>query len=379
MFLHPPLKWRRTAVALTCALAATVLVACGDDEKPAASAAAGTPTTSAADGIAAAKKELVTASAAKSEWTGPTTAPKPVTGKTIGVMPCGKAVEGCAREARGAVEAAKELGWKTIELDPQFDPQKTSAAMNTFITRKVDGIFIASINPAAIAEQIQRAKKQGIFTVAAFSADPTPFGGFAEVGIDDEAAGRAAAAYVVSNGGGDVAIFNQNDSPPVAERAEGFKAALDEWGTAKIVSDQALTGAQLGPPQVPLMQALLKQRPKGQLDWVFSGFDFMLTPLVQTAVREGRDDVKGISYDGNQQNLDFIREGKGQVAVIGYPLEWSGWAGVDQLNRAMNGEPAAKDAGLSFRVLDKASIPPAGKAYVGDLDFRSQYRKIWGK
>lgn len=378
MFLQPSLKMRRATVALSCVLAATVLVACGDDD-PAPSAGGVTSTTSAADAVAAAKKELATFSAPQTEWTGPTTAPKPQTGKTIGVMPCGKAVEGCAREARGAVEAAKVLGWKTIELDPQFDPQKTSAAMNTFITRKVDGIFIASINPAAIAEQIGRAKKQGIFTVAGFSADPVPFGGFAEAGIDDEAAGRAAAAYVVANGGGDVAIFNQNDSPPVAERAEGFKAALDEWGTAKIVSDQALTGAQLGPPQVPLMQALLKQRPKGQLDWVFSGFDFMLTPLVQTAVREGRDDVKGISYDGNQQNLDFIREGNGQVAVIGYPLEWSGWAGIDQLNRAMNGEPAAKDEGLAFRVLDKTSIPPAGKPYAGDLDFRSQYRKIWGK
>jgi ribose transport system substrate-binding protein len=127
------------------------------------------------------------------------------------------------------------------------------------------------------------------------------------------------------------------------------------------------------------MQALLKQRPKGQLDWIFSGFDFMLTPLVQTAVREGRDDVKGISYDGNQQNLDFIREGKGQAAVIGYPLEWAGWAGVDQLNRAMNNQPAAKEAGLSFRVLDKSSIPPAGKPYIGDLDFRAKYRGLWGK
>jgi ribose transport system substrate-binding protein len=378
MFLHTVMKRRRVALALSCALAAGTLVACGDDEQPATSADAA-QTTSAADGVSAAKKELAAFSAAKSTWTGPTTAPAPVTGKTIGVMPCGKAVEGCAREARGAVEAAKELGWKTIELDPQFDPQKTSAAMNTFITRKVDGIFIASINPAMIADQIARAKKQNIFTVAAFSADPVPFGGFAEVGIDDEAAGRAAAAYVVANGGGDVAIFNQNDSPPVAERAEGFKAALDEFGTAKIVSDQALTGAQLGPPQVPLMQALLKQRPKGQLDWVFAGFDFMLTPLVQTAVREGRDDVKGISYDGNQQNLDFIRDGKGQAAVIGYPLEWSGWAGVDQLNRAMNGEPAAKEAGLSFRVLDKSSVPPAGEAYTGDLDFRAKYRELWGK
>jgi ribose transport system substrate-binding protein len=378
MFLHATMRRRPAAVALTCALAATGLVACGEDKQP-QTAAGGTQTTSAADAVTAAKKALTGFAAAKSQWTGPDSAPAPVTGKTIGIMPCGKAVEGCQREARGAVEAAKELGWKTIEVDPQFDPQKTSAAMNTFVTRKVDGIFIASINPAMIADQIARAKKQGIPTVAAFSADPVPFGGFAEVGIDDDAAGRAAAAYVVANGGGDVAIFNQNDSPPVAERAEGFKAALDEYGTAKIVSEQALTGAQLGPPQVPLMQALLKQRPKGQLNWVFSGFDFMLTPLVQTAVREGRDDVKGISYDGNQQNLDFIRDGKGQVAVIGYPLEWAGWAGVDQLNRAMNGQPAAKNAGLSFRVLDKSSIPPAGQSYTGDLDFRAKYRALWGK
>lgn len=369
---------RRVAIAAACCALALTVAACGSDDSAsdeATTAAAGATGT----GQAEAMKVLAAAEAPKDTWMGPTSAPTPATGKTIGVMPCGKAIEGCERQSRGVVEAAKVLGWKTVQLDPQFDPQKTTAAMNTFITQKVDGIVISSINPASIADSIKRAKDAGIPTVATFSADPVPSGGLTEVGIDDPAAGEAAAAYIVLNGGGPVAIFNQNDSPPVAERAVGLKAGFEKFGGAEVVSDQALTGAQLGPPEDALMSALLKQYPEGELNWVWAGFDFMLTPLVQTAQREGRTDVKGISYDGNQQNLDLIRDGKGQVAVIGYPLEWSGWGAVDQLNRAFNDEDPAPSEGVEFRLLTKETIPPPGQPYVGDIDFRAKYQEIWGK
>lgn len=105
----------------------------------------------------------------------------------------------------------------------------------------------------------------------------------------------------------------------------------------------------------------------------------MLTPLVNVVDREGRKEIRGVSFDGNLENLDFIRKGVVQTAVIGYPLEWSGWGAIDQLNRSLQGKPLAKDQGVRFRLLTKDNIPSSGKSYVGDVDFEAKYRQLWGK
>ena len=184
---------------------------------------------------------------------------------------------------------------------------------------------------------------------------------------------------MVSQGGGGVVVFTQNEAPAVAARAEGLKAALREFGGSdtRIVEEQAISNTQLGAPGEQIMSAILQRHPKGELAWIYAGFDFMLTPLVNAANRAGRTELRGASFDGNLENLDFIRADNIQVVSVGYPLEWAGWGAIDQLNRHFQGQPLV-DQGVRFKLLTKDNLPPEGQSYTGDVDFRQRYRSLWG-
>src|SRR5581483_1835572 len=109
------------------------------------------------------------AMAPEKTWIGPTSAPPLAKGKTIGVIPCATFVEGCAREERGVVEAAKVAGWKTIVIDGKVDPQVQQKAMNSLIARKVDAIVLNSINASSVGQGMAAAKKAGIPVIVSFA------------------------------------------------------------------------------------------------------------------------------------------------------------------------------------------------------------------
>lgn len=276
---------RFASLALCTLVMALALAACGSDDEP---APASSDSGNAAGDTGGAAAELVTkVTADQTEWRGPTEAPAPVSGKTIGIVPCGMAIEGCARQARGGEAAAKALGWTAIMTDGQGDGAKLGEAITSLINRKVDAIYLASVNAEGFGEQLGEAEKQGIPVIASFASDPTPLGGLGEVGIDYKEAGRAVAAFMVTNGGGDVVVFNQNESPAVAARAEGLKAGLTEFGGGEVAEEQSIPNTQLGQPTADLMASILQRNPEGDLKWMFAGFDFMLTSMMQAAEQQG--------------------------------------------------------------------------------------------
>ena len=336
---------------------------------------------SAQDSSGAALDVVKAASAVQDTWLGPESAPPPAEGKTVGIIPCAVFIEGCIRSARGAEEAALALGWEPIIVDGEANPQAIQEAMDSLITRQVDAILLSSVNYQDIGTQVEQANQAGIPVMAIFASDPAEIGGLGEVGIDDFEAGRTLAAYAITEGGGGAVVFTQNESPAVAERGVGFKAGYEEFGIEAdtIVAEQSVSNSQLGAPQEPIMSGILQQNPEGTISWVYAGFDFMLTPLVNVIDREERSEIRGFAFDGNLENLQFIRDGKVQAAVVGYPLEWSGWAAVDQLNRHFNGQDLVEDTGVRFKLLTSENLPVEGDAYTGDLDFRSKYLELWGQ
>lgn len=373
-------------------VAAMSLSACGGTASTTASSASSTGSTSAAAAAGAAPSgsaagtpaggsaQTMVDDAAKAitVWTGPSQSPAAASGKTIGVISCAQGAEGCVREAKGATEAATALGWKVINIDGQGDPQRQLAGMNSLLDQGASAIVLCSINAASIGDGMQRAKSKGVPVIAVVSPDPAPFGGVGNVGPDDNKAGQVLAAYISTQGGGKVAVFDHNENPAVADRGKGLLSGLKAYGGTDVVYNEVVTLSQIGAPEQQIMSAFLQSHPTGSFDWLYAGFDAMLTPLLQSAQRAGRTDFKAVSIDGNLQNLAFIRAGNLENASVGYPLEWAGWGAIDNLNRVFAGQKAV-DESIPFRLLTKTNLPAEGKAFEGDFDFRAQYKKLWNK
>jgi ribose transport system substrate-binding protein len=373
MFINGRLSVRkRWATLSSLALVALVTAACG-------STGGASPTASKSTDVTGAKALVDQAMAAKTQWIGPTSAPKPVTGKTIGVIPCASFVEGCAREAAGVVEAAKAIGWNSILLDGKVSADVELQAMSSLISRHVDAIVLNSINATSVGDGMAKAKAAGIPVITSFAQDPQQLGGIENVRIDDPAAGEAVAAYIVANGGGKVIVFEDNSAEEVINRTTGLLKGFAKFGGAQMISRQGLVGNLIGPAEEPLMSSLLQGHPAGTVNWIYCGYDFMCSPLVRAIQRAGRTEIKATGYDGNVENLNFIRNGQVQSATMGYPLEWAGWAVVDDLNRYFNHQTLWSGTKyLQYRLLTVANLPPAGQSYEGDLDFRAKFKQLWG-
>src|SRR5262249_34585553 len=191
-------------------------------------------------------------------------------------------------------------------------------------------------------------------------------------------AGKVAAAYIVTHGGGNVLAVYDNSAEEVVQRYDGLKAGLSQFGGGKLLASEKISGSQIGPSESTLMSSYIQRYKKGGINWVFCGYDFMCTPLIQEIDRSGRNEISAIGYDGNLENLAFIRKGTVQKAAVGYPLEWAGWAVVDDLNRYFNKQPLWPGTKyFNFRLLDKANLPKAGSSYQGDIDFRTKFKHLW--
>lgn len=165
-----------------------------------------------------------------SRWTGADSAPPAMKDVTIAVVPCPLALSVCQTTLADATAAAEAIGWKVIPVDSKGDPAVTQKAVEAAINRDAKCVLTIGSPSRDIRAQIERGKEKGIAFVTGFSDDPREFGGDIGFGIDQTAAGKLLAAYVVANGGGNIVIYTAPAFPQLSERLQGFKDYITEHG-----------------------------------------------------------------------------------------------------------------------------------------------------
>lgn len=334
------------------------------------------------DAIVAQAKAEVEKFSQVPKWEGPTEPTKPKPNQTIGVNACSLAAEGCTQITEGVEAAAKALGWKVIALDGEVTPQKELANVEQFVQQGVDAIINAAVSDSSVATGIKAAEAAGIPVICAVCGNPPdtigkPGASSAAVDANYEEQGEVAGYYVIAEGGGNAALFNENLILPNKQRWEGVKKSLAKSDTVDVVSDQAVVaGSNPVANNNKAGHAVLQQYPEGELQWMIPPSDSEGVGQVQALQALGRHDVKVISYDCGKQNLAFIREEKSQVACVATPLVWLGWAGTDEAVRLINGEEAV-EGNVGIALVTKANVPPAGQE-VEYPDYPAEYEKLWG-
>lgn len=177
-----------------------------------------------------------------------------------------------------------------------------------------------------------------------------------------------------TNGKADTLVFNIQDLAAPKAATDLFMKDNKKC-TECVVHEIPITLSDLGPGVTAKAQAALLQHP--QSNSIFIPFDGVGLSVAPAVVESGRKhSIFVVGNEGNSPSLDLIRHDRGQTASMGIPHSWSGWAAVDGLVRLVAGEKPVP-SGMGLYAVDAKNVPAEG-GFEAPVDYRANYRKIWG-
>lgn len=376
---------RQLAGSFIVVVLAMAVASCGDDDDDADAEREreGGAATEVADLppdelVAQAKDEMMSLGG-PAEWQGADASPPVAEDVTVALLPVSLQLEVGRFIAAKFEEAAQAIGWDYVILDGQSDPPTEQAAVDAALDQGIDclGTFAAAVR--GFTPQLERAREMGVPVVEAFAGNE----GDIIIGLNYENAGAVLGAFVIEEGGGEVLVTNIPQLPELTRRTNGFVEYIEEWGgeDTRVVAEEEHTVADIGPGQETMMRAMLDRHPDAE--WVYAPFDEALYPMLEFAQQAGRDNMKGVSFDGDPGAFADLRDGpdagRGQLATISWGLDWVAWSIVDECNRALNDEETEVNRDHPIELTTEENVPsPDVDVYVPSLDFESQFKELWG-
>jgi ribose transport system substrate-binding protein len=213
----------------------------------------------------------------------------------------------------GAERQAAEFGDVEIlwNAPSSADQLKQKEILESYITQRVDGIAISTLNGDFLTETINRAVDAGI-PVVTWDSDAPNSKRLAFYGVDDLASGQIMGEQAIKllDGKGKVAIITSYGASNLQQRLEGVKQALAKAPGIQIVEvydikEDALRCAEIistGTNRYPDLGA-----------WISVGGWPVFTRNALASVDPAK--TKVISFDTNPPAPDLLKEGKVQVLL----------------------------------------------------------------
>lgn len=231
---------------------------------------------------------------------------------------------------KDGVEAeAKAKGMDVVVVDAQNDAAKQINDVEDLIQQGVDVLLINPTDSAAISTAVQSANSLGIPVVTLDrSAEKGEVATL--VSSDNEKGGEMAAKYLVDQLGEGAKIAELEGVPGASatrERGKGFHNIAD--AKLDIVAKQTANFDRT--EGLNTMENLLQGNP--EIEAVFAHNDEMALGAIQAIQSSGKD-VLVVGFDGNEDAINSINDGKLSATVAQQPEEIGALAvnaGVDVL------------------------------------------------
>jgi len=397
------LKKRALGVAGMLATAGLLLSACtGATEEATTEEATTEETTEVAESTdddraamieraAAGAMELLDAGFQENEWKGPDSSPAPIQGTKVGILAEQMASTGASRPANTVNEIGQELGWETRIYDGQGDPVVQAQAMNTAIDEGMDAIVLIFVDTTRVQAGLQRAIEAGIPVITLGSLKNTPET-VPDVSFDWIRSGEGMGQYMLWKSEGNLRLLQMKNTDlyvVYTGQYGGSQSYIEENCPECLVVTEEFTLANFDDPNIGVAaQASAAMLANPDLEWV-SCFDSCMFRVMQALERAGLGDkAKGAGYDCNPENISVILEDGIQKVCFADPREMMAYAAVDNINRMTNGEPIFDyTPAIPIAMFDKETLEQLTPEQVqeieeqgwqGNLDFRSEFRRIWG-
>lgn len=330
---------------------------------------------------------LATPILAETAWDGPTTGPTAAEGKSIVVLAADLKNGGILGVTSGVEEAAATIGWEVRVLDGAGSIQGRTAAIGQAMALQPDGIIINGFDAVEQQAALEGVTAAGIPMVAWHSGPKigcdAPGGIFANVSTDAMTVSEVAAKWALEDGGDKVGaiIFTDSTYQIAIDKADRLKEVIEAGGGTVLEyvdTPIADTSSRMGPLTTSLLQ-------KYGDSWTHAlaindlYFDFMGPALAAAGISSEDGPQAGSAGDGSEASFQRIRSGSYQTITVAEPLNLQGWQLVDELNRAVQGEPCSGYVTSPALVTQEGLSKVEGNAFDPDIPYRAAYAAIWGK
>jgi ABC-type sugar transport system substrate-binding protein len=376
---------KRTVLAGVVALAAVAVTACGGSSSsssaPSHSTTAPSHSASApSSGSLAQYGQAVAQGEAPVTWNGPTQPAKAPKGKTLTVVTCTEALEGCKLLTEGSVHAAQAVGWTTHVIDVQ-NPTGYDAAVSTAVTQGASAVVLVGIDSRLIPGGIKAAHAKNVPLVSIFQYNtPGPDSVDVEVSPDANTEGKLLADKMIADHNGKVNVLFMPDaefSLPVHVLAAA-KNELQSCSACHVTFAPEINFTATSVNTTLPGRVVAELRTNPGINSILVGFDPPSTFVIPAIDAAGlQSQVKMYTQLGTTSALNFVRQGDVLSADIGASNEWGGWAGLDEAIRLLDGQkPVAEN--VPVELLTSKNLPASGQPFVGAYaGFKQKYLALW--
>ncbi|MCX4825174.1 substrate-binding domain-containing protein [Streptomyces sp. NBC_01142] len=373
-------KTTLTAATLL-ALAATVVVGCERG-----------PSTGTGPSKAGCPASLVKAKAAVQQaentnvsWTGPTSGPTAVSGKTVVYVAQTMTNPGVASVAKTVEEAGKVAGWNVRVIDGEGTPAGIQAALSQAVTLKPSGIVIGGFDPNLTSQQVARAQAAHIPLVGWHAVrHPGPSKNprlYTNVTTKVEDVAKISADWVIarSNGNAGVVVFTDDSIPFARNKSELIKQELATCSGVKLLAYENIPipdASHRTPQEVSSLLSRFQNR------WTYSVaindlYFADAAPALRAAAKPGSGPPFNIAAgDGDPSAFQRINSEQFQAATVPEPLSQQGWQIIDEFNRSFAGRAPS---GYVAPVHIATAANSSGATSWNPSGYREAYREIWRK
>jgi ribose transport system substrate-binding protein len=256
----------------------------------------------------------------------------------------------------GAEKKAKELGAKLVIFNANNDPAAQNNAIETYIADKVDGLVVVAIDTNGIMPAVEAVAAAGI-PVAAVDAILPPGPQIAQVGVDNEAAGRAIGEHFlkVSGGKAKLGIVGALNSTIQNVRQKGFE---DVVKTAPGINMAGVVdGRNVQDNAMSAAESLMTANP--DLTAIYATGEPALLGAVAAVESQGRQaDVKIVGWDLTASAIKGIDAGY-VVGVVQQDPAGMGAAAVEAAFEAITNKPTSTQTiAVPITIVTKENVEP---------------------
>jgi ABC-type sugar transport system substrate-binding protein len=222
---------------------------------------------------------------------------------------------------RDAAEArAKELGYETASFESQNDTTKETSHFENTIAAGYDAILFNATDSDGSIANVRRAKKAGIPVFLIDREINATDAATSQILSDSYSGCVDIGEYFVETVGKEgnyVEILGQSGDNNTHNRSKGFHSVVDKFPGLKMVAQQP--GDFDRAKAFEVMETILQDQP--DIDAVFCGNDAMAMGAYNALVAAGKTDVKVFGFDGADEVVKLIAEGKIVATGMQFPKD----------------------------------------------------------